>query len=387
MEPCQRRWFLTFSATALAAPLALTEHKAIAAGSSQLPAMVLLTDLFRPHGDPDDHWDLATVFALASQKRCDFRAVVIDYPPPRRGKTDPDVLAVAQLNYLTGLAVPTIVGCPRDVRTRTDSCPEATPQDLAGVRALLQLLRRSPAPVVLHVVGTCNDVAIACRREPRLFAEKCAAIYLNAGAGTPDAEKAKKLEYNVALNPAAYAAMFDVPCPLYWLPCFEIADDFRQPATYGSYYRFRQADILPQLAPRLQNYFLGIYRDGSKEAREHGPHAAWLRTLLSAPDLALLAQESTHYRNMWCTAGFLHSVGLTVSSDGSLLPLAEAHARGMFEFVPISVECGNDGVTRWQTDTSSKNRFLLRLSQPQQYAQAMTAALKAVLMPIGRDGQ
>ena len=40
------------------------------------------TDLFHPHGDPDDHFDLAAVFALAAQGRLDLRGIVIDYPPP-----------------------------------------------------------------------------------------------------------------------------------------------------------------------------------------------------------------------------------------------------------------------------------------------------------------
>ena len=32
------------------------------------------TDLFRPHGDPDDHWDLACEYALAKVGAIDRRA-------------------------------------------------------------------------------------------------------------------------------------------------------------------------------------------------------------------------------------------------------------------------------------------------------------------------
>ncbi len=39
------------------------------------------TDLFHRHGDPDDHVDLATVFALASQGRLDMRGIVIVETP------------------------------------------------------------------------------------------------------------------------------------------------------------------------------------------------------------------------------------------------------------------------------------------------------------------
>ena len=65
--------------------------------------MIHVSDLFRPHDDPDDHWDLACVYALACQGRVNLRGVLIDYPKPER-RNDPDVLAVAQLNYLTGLS-------------------------------------------------------------------------------------------------------------------------------------------------------------------------------------------------------------------------------------------------------------------------------------------
>ena len=60
-------------------------------------------------------------------------------------------------------------------------------------------------------------------KEPRLFAEKCAGIYLNAGAGSQNpAEQSSdgNVEWNVGLNGGAYAVTFELPCPIYWMPCF-----------------------------------------------------------------------------------------------------------------------------------------------------------------------
>jgi len=37
--------------------------------------------LFRPHNDPDDHWDLACAFALAKTGLCPLAGVLIDFPP------------------------------------------------------------------------------------------------------------------------------------------------------------------------------------------------------------------------------------------------------------------------------------------------------------------
>jgi hypothetical protein len=43
-------------------------------------ALIHATDLFRPHADPDDHFDLASVFALAAGG-FELLAVMIDHPP------------------------------------------------------------------------------------------------------------------------------------------------------------------------------------------------------------------------------------------------------------------------------------------------------------------
>jgi inosine-uridine nucleoside N-ribohydrolase len=183
--------------------------------------MIHVTDLFRPHNDPDDHWDLACVYSLAYQGYVDLLAILVDYPPARL-HTDPDVLAVAQLNYLCGKAVPVMVGSPESIEPHQATKPGNKPQ-LRGVRAMLDTMRRAPSPVAISVLGSCRDVALAGQLEPDLFANKCAAIYLNAGNGTPDKSKIKRLESNVEVDPKAYAAMFQLPCPIYWLPCFEVA--------------------------------------------------------------------------------------------------------------------------------------------------------------------
>ena len=102
MPLATRRTFLETSLTALGG-LACTGAVAAqpAATSRAAVPMIHGTDLFRPYNDPDDHWDLACVFALAQRGDVDLQAVLIDFPVPGR-HNDPDVQAVAQLNYLTG---------------------------------------------------------------------------------------------------------------------------------------------------------------------------------------------------------------------------------------------------------------------------------------------
>ena len=390
-----RRDFMKTSTVVAAAP---GTSSAAAPQSSAAVPMLHVTDLFRPHNDPDDHWDLACVYALVRQGRVDLRAIMVDYPPDPRDN-DPDVLGVAQMNYLTGQAVPVVVGSPRPMRSRDDTQREATPWEDGGIRVLLRLLRESPRPVVINVLGSCRDVAVAGNRDPELFAKKCAALYLNAGTGTPDrgtpnakdrvwepATKAARLEYNVSLNPAAYAALFDLPCPIYWMPCFEERPDGEQGTPqvmeFGTFYRFLQSDILPHLSPPVKNFFAWMYKHGRAEKAGPPPGRDWLRYLLGPNDDALLAYQGALYRNMWCTGGFFHATGLIVTRDGRIIPRAGSGQDAVFTFEPIRVQCADDGVTQWTPDARSQDRFIFRVLDRARYAAAMTAAMKTLLQTL-----
>ena len=344
--------------------------------------MLHVSDLFRPHNDPDDHWDLASAYALAIQGRVDLRGILIDFPQPGRNN-NPDVQAVAQMNYLSGKAVPIMVGSSRRFSPEEARRPESA-NDLRGIRAFLHVLRASPRPVVISILGSCRDVAIAGQLEPDLFAEKCAAIYLNAGSGTPDPTRAERLEWNVHLDPASYATIFRLPCPVYWMPCFEEVPQPGRPlevARYGTFFRFRHADVLPQLPEPLQKFFAFMYQDGPNARRARSAAAdtgGWMQYLLKDVDLNVIQQQANLYRNMWCTAGFLHACGLSVTRSGQIV--AESVAEDpVFSFEPVRVECSPAGLTRWESAADESNRFLFQVRHVDDYPRAMTAALKTLL--------
>jgi len=206
------------------------------------------TDLFRPHADPDDHWDLACVYALAVEGRLDLKGILIDYPPPALPESAPDIEAVAQLSRLTGVVAPVAVGSSRPMRAAADRQDDAPASEQGGAAFVVRTLREATAPVVIHIVGSCRDIALAANREPALFRDKCAAIYLNAGTGWPDPDAVPEHEYNVQLNAAAYSAIFDVDCPIYWMPCFETVIGERVVREYATWYDFRQDEILSRAA-------------------------------------------------------------------------------------------------------------------------------------------
>ncbi len=375
MPHLSRRGFLAAATATLGAPaLARAGGPGEPAPPPKAIRMLHTTDLFRPHADPDDHWDLACVYALACQGLVDLLGVLIDYPPRDR---DPDVLAVAQMNYLAGKAAAVLVGTPDRIDPRAAAKPQNATA-LGGVRAVLEILRRSPEPVAITIGGSCRDVATAAQLAPELFARKCAAIYLNAGSGTPERSKAVALECNVAYDPRSYAAIFAVPCPVYWMPCTELPGDYKL-SEYGTFYWFRQRDVLPGLSDRLQNYFAYVFKHGALAKHPAaGGQTDWLRYLVGAKDPELLARAGAMSRGMFCTAGFLHATGTSVSGDGSIVPLWQAKDP-VFTLDPIHVTCSAQGVTQWRHDPAAKKRFIFHARNSERYATAMTAALNSLL--------
>ncbi|MER9151809.1 hypothetical protein NKI30_24720 [Mesorhizobium opportunistum] len=334
------------------------------------------TDLFRPYIDPDDHWDLACVYALAASGQLKLGGVLVDFPPDHYPGRSPDVTGIAQLSYLTGLPTHMAVGSCVPYTHDLASLKALPKRDRAGAEFLLNYLRDSEEPAYISIVGSCRDLAIAAKLEPDLFRNKCAGIYLNAGTGHPDVAKQGHKEYNVVLNAAAYAATFDIPCPIYWMPCHEtILDDALEEKgqRFGTYYRFKQRDVLPKLSSGLQSYF--TY---SLEARTD---ARYLQPLLAPHNDVLSPYTIDSYRPMWCTAGFFHMMSQAVDKAGKIIAGSNADD-AIFGFRPVDIKCDPNGVTTWTEAGTESNRFVFEVKDPNSYASAMTVAMTTLLGKI-----
>jgi len=332
--------------------------------------LIVATDLFRPHDDPDDHWDLATAYALAFQGLVDLQAILIDFPRPNSGK-DPDVLAVSQMNYITGLSVPVIVGSPHPY----DSTAAFEKDELTARRfaTLMRLLEESKEPVVISVAGSCRDIATAARLRPDLFAERCAAVYLNAGASRPTASGKTRMEWNVTLDAAAYQAMFEIPCPVYWMPCFEDVGRF-QVSEYATYFRFQQGDVLSQVSPSVRRFFAYVFHAGAAGEK---PSTDWLQYFLAEENQTLLSAMAQQPRNMWCTGGFIHAAGLKVTPEGELVRFNDEKP-SVFEFLPIQIRACDGGVVEWELG-ENKKRFIFHVTDVNRYNSAMTKVLMTLV--------
>lgn len=378
MEHLNRRTLLGLTAAGLATGILDSKrshgHESIVK-KKKVPVLHV-TDLFRPHNDPDDHWDLACVYALAHQGDIDLKGVLIDYPPESRNNYNPDIMAIAQMNLICNLHVPVSLGSPHLMRSRNDIQTYASGADHNGVKMILNTLYQSSDPVVINILGSSRDVAIAGKKNPELFKAKCKAIYLNAGTGSPNMGPKSRLEYNVTLGTFEYAAIFDLPCPIYWMPCFEDMENRRKQSVreYGTHYEFKQDQILPDLSQSVQNFFAYMFGKYS----DHN----WLNYLKGPNDQTLLSKVGGMIRHMWCTAGFFHATNYTVSRDGIIFPPNELFDQPVFTFDPISVQCADNGVTRWTNENNSKLRFIFHVRDVDRYQSAMTTAMKSLLVTL-----
>ena len=179
------------------------------AAPSSIP-LVYSTDLFHPHDDPDDHLDLATVFAIPE---FDLKAILLDQGDKQLRK--PGRIPVEQMFALTGRRVPYAAGLGAKLRTPSDTGLDQPKEFQGAVELFLKVLRDSDRPVRVVAVGSVRDIAAAFNREPELLRKKVEALYLVIGNA-----KIGGIEYNVELDRQAFRAVLRSKLPIYWFPCF-----------------------------------------------------------------------------------------------------------------------------------------------------------------------
>lgn len=301
--------FLACAAAALAAEAEPT--------LSRVP-VIYSTDLLHPHDDPDDHYDLATLFALPE---LDVRGIVLDLgerQQQRMGRPP-----VEQMLHLAGRRVPYAIGINRPLTARDDKAADVPPECQGGIELILTTLRQSPEKVVIFTTGSLRDVAAAFNREPELLRSKVRALYFNAGNGPGGPQN----EWNVTLDATAYQRVFESGLTLFWCPCFGKDG-------YQTYFVADQATVVGACSPAVQNYFVYCLTRSQEEPLaflRSGPHP-----LPQGP------------RNMWCTGPLYHAAGRRIyeREQNQFLALTPAQARqaGLadkevtaFRFSPVRV--------------------------------------------------
>ena len=184
---------------------------ALAEAARAVP-VIYCTDLFHPHDDPDDHFDLATLYAMPE---LDIKGIVLDQGKKQLER--PGRIPVSQMNRITGRTVPAVIGLATPLRSPDDKGLDQAPEFQQGVEFIVQTLRASARPVCIATLGSVRDVVAAFNREPGLFRTNVAMVLAFIG----EASDPKYQEYNVGLDPQAFVGLMRSGLPVYWVPCFD----------------------------------------------------------------------------------------------------------------------------------------------------------------------
>jgi hypothetical protein len=337
-----------------------------AVGATGKVAVVYCTDLFHPHDDPDDHFDVACLFAM---REVDIQAVILDQGAKQEQR--PGRIPVEQLNSLTGRKVPWAIGLAEKLRDPMDKGLDQPERYQQGVRVILDVLKKVQQPVTIITVGSMRDVAAAYNREPGLFRAKVGRVFASIGEA-----RGKGREYNVDVDPAAYSRMMGADVPLYWVPCFD--GGIGRNEGNASYWRAKHSELLADAAKPVMNYF--IYALLRK--KEPDPVASLLAKTLKDDCAKVLAGE----RNLWSAEFFPYAVGRKyVVRNGRCLAVPEDEVRSddravePFKFVPVAVRVDAQG-REWLgggPGSHTVNRF--QIVDRQAYAETMTSVVRQLI--------
>jgi len=333
--------------------------------------VIYCTDLFHPHDDPDDHFDLAALYAIEA---IDIKGIVLDQG--RKQDERPGSIPVEQMNRLTGRTVPWAKGLSRRLKSPDDPGTDQPDAYQKGVKLILESLARSEEPVTIITVGSLRDVAAAFNRKPELFRKRVAKLLVFIGAADPEVR-----EYNVDLDRNAYVRIMNSGLPVWWVPCFD-GGLFKNRGN-ASYWRARHAELLRDASDRVMRYF--VYALGKKTDADP---LGFLDRPVAETDRAEVLSGT---RNLWCAAVFTHVAGLRIGRQGkewTLLrpgPAAkEATVVEAFRFRPVSLHVDAEARVVYGESPLSHEVHRFQVVDRKRYPSIMTSVTRSLIGMLGR---
>src|ERR1035441_6036614 len=346
-----------------------------AAEAARSVPVIYCTDLFHPHDDPDDHFDLATLYAMPE---LDIKVIVLDQGQKQLER--PGRIPVSQLNKITGRNVPAVIGLATPLKSPGDMALDQPPQFQRGVELIVQTLRTSPKLVCIATLGSVRDVVSAFNREPRLFQTNVSMVLSFIG----EASDAKLREYNVTLDPQAYVGLMRSGLPVYWVPCFD--GGLWQNRGHASFWRASHLALLAQATPEVIQFFVYAL---DKETSEP-------LSFLSRPiDPERQARLFAGTRDLWCAAGLGVMSGREVVPDrgkwcsvlpGSIPTTPGATRESLFGFSEVEVSVNDAGAVSYGKGPTSHKLKRFEVREPAHYEQGMTEATADLLSSLGHKG-
>ena len=306
------------------------------------------TDLFKPYNDPDDHYDIISQFFLDYLNHTNLTHIIIDKPPLKKYKGDED--AIKELNYIFNKEVKCY--CIDDI----DKYIEYFKNELINTRK----------KVDIHICGSCEFIAKFGKKYPSIVKDKIHRIYLNSGSGI----NSNSLEYNVSLNKEAYSSFFNLPCKIYWLPCFNNNDNIFTIGKYGTYFSFKQKEVLSGCSTQVKNYFINALNNLDFKDVD---------SLNNKIENDVILKIYEDYRNIYCFPGILSSGNLTVSSKGNIVN-KHSFLRKVYKFSPIKIVSNKDGKIFWKHSINIFSKYhIFQINNLDKYQFSMTRVLSILL--------
>ena len=344
------------------------------AEAKRMVPVIYCTDLFHPHDDPDDHFDLATLYAMPE---LDIKGVVLDQG--RKQLERPGRIPVSQINRITGRNVPAVIGLADPLKNPDDKALDQPARFQGAVELIVRTLRTSARPVSIATLGSVRDLVCAFNREPALFRTNVAMVLAFIG----EASDGKFQEYNVGLDPQAFVGLMRSGLPVYWVPCFD--GGLWQNRGHASFWRASQRTMLEGATPEVIQYFIYALEKETAEPLQ----------FLSRPvEPERQARLFAGTRNLWCTAALGVMSGREVVLDGSkwtsVLPqsnraAAVAGRKPLFGFSEVEVSISDAGMVSYGKVPGSHKVQRFEVRDSARYEQGMVEVTTAALSSLGRQ--
>lgn len=345
--------------------------------------VVNVTDLYHPHQDFGDNFDLITAFALPE---IDLRAVILDISAEfrrpvanpddpahqdREGPRDPGFIPVHQLNYLFNRHVPAGVAPFDRMRSPEDPMTDAPRFQQGGIDLLLRALDESDVPVEIVSFGSARPLAVAYNREPGLLGSKVARIHLCAGSSSPSYQ-----EWNVYLDPHAFVRLLRSDLPVAIHPCATAKGPFAY-GPHNCFWRLPDLSLVKEMDPALVRYL--VY------AASRSGRIDFLRAMDEDPAPDLIDGLAARRHRLWETGVWAlvsgrklvrrAGIGCRLAPVGEVLPADELLPN---ELLPCRVDCAEDGTFRFELGEGGSNKTIYHRGDPLANEAALREALPAL---------